>query len=401
MHGEFERPSTDQHLKVILQISVATLIRLLFNTARRFVYPFAPVLSRGLGVSLTATTSLIAATQFSGIFSLLFGPLGDKWGYRRMLWAGSAILVVGMFAAGLFPFYGVVLLGLLLAGLGKSVFDPSAQAFIGRQVPYRRRGLAVGIAEMNWAGSSLIGIPLVGLLIGVWGWRAPFFAIGAMGLMGWVLLVVLFSEKRNHQVVQNHAGIIEIWRRVGREPAAMGAVGYTFFISFANDNLFVVYGIWLESYFGLSVVAVGSATVVIGIAELLGEGLTATISDRLGLIRAIVIGCAITIFCYLLLPFFGKTVGLALAALFLVFLTFEFTIVTSMSLFTEILPGTRATMMSGYLAASCAGRMLGAFSGGMIWHAGGIFAVSVTSALVSGVALLCLVWGLRSWRPDS
>ena len=49
--------------RLTLSIVVTTLCRLVLNTARRFVYPFAPALSRGLGVPLTAITSLIAINQ--------------------------------------------------------------------------------------------------------------------------------------------------------------------------------------------------------------------------------------------------------------------------------------------------------------------------------------------------
>ena len=51
------------------QSGAATLYRLVLNTARRFAYPFAPVLSRGLGVPLTAVTSLIAVNQATGVVS--------------------------------------------------------------------------------------------------------------------------------------------------------------------------------------------------------------------------------------------------------------------------------------------------------------------------------------------
>ena len=47
-------------------------------------------------------------------------------------------------------------------------------------------------------------------------------------------------------------------------------------------NLFVIYGAWLEKAFNISIVALGIATGVIGIAELVGEVLVATISDRFG-----------------------------------------------------------------------------------------------------------------------
>ena len=57
---------------LIVKIVVATLSRLFLNTARRFIYPFAPVLSRGLGVPLTAIVSLIAVNQATGLMAVLF-----------------------------------------------------------------------------------------------------------------------------------------------------------------------------------------------------------------------------------------------------------------------------------------------------------------------------------------
>jgi predicted MFS family arabinose efflux permease len=175
-------------------------------------------------------------------------------------------------------------------------------------------------------------------------------------------------------------------------------LGFGLLISAANDNLFVVYGVWMESAFGLSIAVLGAATTVIGVAELLGEGLTASIADRLGLKRAIVGGVILAALSYVLLPLVGRTLPLALMGLFITFLTFEFTIVTALSLFTEVLPDARATMMSSCVAAISVGRMVGALVGGPVWLAGGMLATGVVSAVVSGLALALLIWGLRGWR---
>jgi predicted MFS family arabinose efflux permease len=92
---------------------------------------------------------------------------------------------------------------------------------------------------------------------------------------------------------------------------------------------------------------------------------------------------------------------MALTGLFFLFLTFEFTIVTGLSLFTELVPASRATMMASYLAAGGVGRVVGALIGGPIWLTGGIYATALVSAAISGLALLALVWGLRGWqRPN-
>jgi predicted MFS family arabinose efflux permease len=385
-----------------LGIAITMLCRLVLNTARRFAYPFAPVLSRGLGVPLTAITSLIAVNQATSVIGLFFGPVADRLGYRLMMLTGMALLVAGMFAAGLFPFYGVILVALFLAGLGKSIFDPALQAYVGERVPFHRRGLVIGLLEFSWAGSTLLGIPAIALLIDRLGWRSPFFVMGGLGLLGIVVLRILIEKGRQPNPRKRVRLLFkDAWNPLLGERAALGALFYSFLVSAANDNLFVVYGAWLEKRFSLSIVALGLGTSVIGAAELLGESMTAAMADRLGLKRSLFGGLLACLICYGILPYLGQTLGTALLGLFLIFLTFEFMIVTSLSLCTEILPTARATMMAGFLAAAGIGRVAGALVGGPVWLAGGIYATALVSAVFSGLALASLVWGLRGWNKPN
>ena len=178
--------------KVALRLGVAAGVRLFLNTAIRFGYPFAPALGRGLGIPLTSVTSILAAQQVTGLFGLVSGPLSDRVGRRRMMLAGSAMLAGGMLVGGAVGVYWGVLLALFLAGLGKICFDPAVQSYIGEWVPYEKRGRAVGLSEFAWAGSLLVGVPLVGLLISQVGWRAPFFLLGGVGLISFAAVSILF-----------------------------------------------------------------------------------------------------------------------------------------------------------------------------------------------------------------
>ena len=89
---------------------------------------------------------------------------------------------------------------------------------------------------------------------------------------------------------------------------------------------------------------------------------------------------------------------MAFAGLFLIFAVFEFMIVTSVSLVTELQPENRATMMATYMAAAGLGRVVGALIGGPVWLIGGIHTTGLTSAMISALALGALVWGLQDWR---
>ncbi|MDX2453737.1 MFS transporter [Desulfosarcina sp.] len=384
---------------IFLPIVGTTFFRLVLNTARRFVYPFAPVLSRGLGVSLSAITSLIAINQVTSLLGAFIGPMSDRLGYRKMMIAGMAMLATGMLAAAIFPIYAVVLVAMFLAGLGKSIFDPAVQAWVGNRVPYRRRALVMGIMETSWSASTLIGIPLVAILMDRYGWQSPFLVMGGLGCIGAVALFFIIPDEPEpaSQKISPVEYLGAYSRLIANKPA-LGALGYVFFISAANDNLFVVYGAWLEKSFGLGIVALGLGTSLIGVAELLGEGLTAAVSDRFGLKRALIAGLSLSVLSYVALPFLDTSLTAALTGLAILFFIFEFTMVTSLTLCTEILPGFRATMMSGFFATAGIGRMVGALMGGAVWQAGGILATGCTSGVLTFLGMLCLMRGLKGWR---
>jgi len=385
--------------RLMWQIATVTIFRLALNTARRFIYPFAPALGRELHVPLTAVTTLIAANQTTGLLGLASGPLADRWGYRNMMRTGVGLLAVGMLICAIAPRYAFVLIGLLLAGLGKTVFDPAVQAFIGLRVPFARRGMAIGAIETAWAGSTFIGIPVIAVIIDQFGLRWSFAAMAVFGAAGYTLLArVIPADKGNGAAGGLAAGMLAALGQLIRVRPAAGMMGFAFWMSMANDNLFVVYGAWLERDFGVGLLALGLSTSVIGAAELTGETCTAVWSDRMGIKRATAIGLILAIFSYAALPFIGRSLQTALLGLFLIFLFFEFTIVCSFSLSTELLPNSRATMMAGFFAAAAMGRMAGALTGTPLWLAGGLPAVAATSTVATILALLCYWWGLRHWR---
>ena len=387
---------------LVKQIIALALFKLLLNTGRRFVYPFAPVLSRTLTVPLTAITSIMAANQFTSILGLFCGPLADRLGYRAMMRYGLGALCIGMLLCGLFPVYWVVFVGLVVASLGKTIFDPAVQAFIGQNVPFQRRGRVIGSVEVSWAGSTLIGIPLLGLVIANSNLGVSFFLLSFLGLLGLVSIGrIIPLDKKKTGTGKGAVGLLSSLKKLMKNRHAAGMLGFGFWISIANDCLFVVYGAWFEQAFHVSLVTLGFSTVAIGAAELCGESLTAIFADRLGLKRAIILGLVLAIFCYFLLPVIGNTFSLAMIGMFLVFLTFEFTMVSSFSLSTELMPEARATMMAGFYAASGVGRMVGVLIGAILWQAGGITAVAWTAACLSGLGLLSFLWGLHGWEPQN
>ena len=165
----------------------------------------------------------------------------------------------------------------------------------------------------------------------------------------------------------------------------------------ANEVVNVVFGVWLEDSFGLKIAALGVAAAVIGVAEFGGESLVAATVDRIGKMKALMIGLTANAGAALLLPLAGRTTATALAGLTLFYLTFEYTVVSIIPVVSEILPGSRATLLAFYAAAFSLGRAVGSLASPRLYGLG-FPAVALAAALLNAVAFLFLL-RLRRLSP--
>ena len=149
----------------------------------------------------------------------------------------------------------------------------------------------------------------------------------------------------------------------------------------------------MEDAFNLSLTSLGIAAAVIGGAELAGEKIAGWSVDRYGKRQIIIFTGLVTALCYLLLPFTSSTLVGALITLFVLFLAFEITIVGGIPLMTELVPGSRAVVMSLILAAMFAGRTLGSLLGPPIWNTLGFTASGIVWAAIAAISVAILfVW---------
>ena len=370
------------------QLSLFLITRTVMNTGFRMVYPFLPILARALGVDVSAISLAITARSSLGIFGPIFGSAGDSLGRRSAMLVGLGFFAGGFILVLFWPTYPSLFIALLLGAMGKIIFDPAMQAYLGDKVHYSLRGRAIAITEVGWSGASLIGLPFVGWLIARSGWVAPFPLLGLLSVLAFIFIWRLIPADSPGSSIRPTLG--ESLRVITSHSSALPTLLVTFLVSIGNESINIIYGLWLESSFGLQVVALGAASAIIGLAELSGEGLVATLTDRLGMVRSLTLGLGSVILACLAFPILGKSLFSSLIGLFLFYLSFEFTFVTLISLLTELTPSARATLMAGNLAAAAGGRALGALIGPALFEIN-ILANATFGAAMAIIALTILI----------
>ncbi|MDQ7029318.1 MAG: MFS transporter [Ardenticatenia bacterium] len=378
---------------------VIFLARTALNTAFRVVYPFLPAMADGLGLSVAQAAQVVNARMVAGLAAPLLGPLSDRYGRRRTLEMALLLMAVaGVILVG-WPVLPAAGLAFGLYGLAKGLADPAVHAYIGDTVAFERRGRAVGMVELAWSTSWLVGVPISGVLIERYGWWAPWGALIFIAL-GCVPLVRRGLPSPERRRVADRKPAWTLVRHVVRCPNARAVLGVTAFFAMSIEVPFIVYGAWLERTFALSLTGLGIVSVALGVAEALAELSTVVITDRVGKRRSVLsglVGLAISLGVLPVLSSWG--LGATLAGLSLMMFSFEFGIVSLIPLISESVPTARATTVALSITVFSAGRLLGGALGGWLWQWEQIAFHSVLGIISVGMAAVLLV-GCDERRPQ-
>lgn len=381
--------------RLAFQLPLLVLIRTVINTFIRMVYPFLPILGRGLGVDLQQMSFALTLRYISGIAGPFLAPVADSKGRKAGMLLGLCLFTLGVGIMAVWPSFPTFVAALALSLIGNFVFMPSLQAYLGDRVPYRRRGFTLALSELGWSISFIIGVPLVGWLIAQYGWHSPFPLLAGLGAASILTLVAIIPPDQAGRVKK--PGFWMNLKAVFKHPPALAGILAGLLISVSNELVNLVFGVWIEDSFGVKIAALALASAIIGISELSGELLVGGLSDRLGKRRSVASGIVFNCLAVLALSAIGKNLAGALVGLFLFYITFEFSIVSMIPLMTEVLPEARASVMALFIAGISLGRAAGALLAPILYEAGWLpagfsrlFFLSVGAAALNLLALAAL-----------
>lgn len=209
-----------------LVLAALLFINIVAYIDRSMLLGFSPQITRDLGLTNTEFSFLSgAAWVFSySAMVLVFGTLADRFSRTRIIAGGMLVWSFCTAASGLADGLGALLAARFLVAAGEAALVPSATAILADLFDPRRRSTANGLFFMGIP----LGIGLAYLLSGtagaVFGWRATFMALGALGVAIACALALLRDagprgDAAHAENVLPQLGAV--WRCVGGQPALM------------------------------------------------------------------------------------------------------------------------------------------------------------------------------------
>lgn len=165
---------------------VSTLLGLLFGLAGMGSSSAAvalPLMGDGLGVSVgVATWTITLYALMLAVTTAVYGRVSDLVGVRLPLMVGIGLMTAGALVAALAPSYGVLLVARMLQGAGAAAVPTLGVALLSRRYDGATRGLALGRLAGMAAAVSCLGPFAGGLVELAFGWRAV-MALPVLGLL--------------------------------------------------------------------------------------------------------------------------------------------------------------------------------------------------------------------------
>jgi EmrB/QacA subfamily drug resistance transporter len=163
-------------------VLVAVLPGMFMNVFDFFAVNVAtPVLHRDLGSGPPALELIVGGYGLTFSLGLVTGGrLGDRYGRRRVFFAGMAAFTVASAVSGLAPTSDILVVARLFQGAAAALMVPQVLSIIRVSFPPRERRIALGVYGMTIAVGQVSGQALGGILlsanIGGLSWR-PIFLV--------------------------------------------------------------------------------------------------------------------------------------------------------------------------------------------------------------------------------
>ncbi|MFK0003577.1 MFS transporter [Paenarthrobacter sp. NPDC090522] len=137
--------------------------------------------------------------SFGWSYALMQIPMGmllDKIGIKWVMRAATFLWAISCFLTAMISGMGLLLIARLILGLAEAPIFPGAMKTTSYWFPRSERGMATVIFDSGQRLSNVIGFPLVGAAVALFGWRGAFITIGVLSLIYFLVFFVFYRDPK-------------------------------------------------------------------------------------------------------------------------------------------------------------------------------------------------------------
>ena len=259
---------------------------------------FLPLWQAAFGLSLAQVGLLVTCFEgATGFFQLPAGLLGERFGERKLLLAGTLVTAVSImflgFAGGVVPLVALLFIG----GIGAAVQHPLASSMVSGAYQLHGRRMALGTYNFSGDVGKFLYPALGAVVLSQFDWRLLCAGYGIIGCVITAVLLLIFmragaGESKSSGQSPDAPSKMKGWGIANK--GAFANLSLIGIVDTAVRTALVTFGPFLFIQKGMQPESVGFALSLMFVGGASGKFLCGALAERTGIVAMIVITESIT-----------------------------------------------------------------------------------------------------------
>ena len=275
---------------------IAILALIFFTVVLDFMVlsPLGNILMSTMNLSTQEFGSVVSAYAISACLSgFLAAGFADKYDRKKLLLFFYTGFVIGTLFCALADTYVTLLAARIFTGIFGGVIGSISMAIVTDLFVLEQRGKVMGLIQMSFAASQILGIPLGLWMATHWGWHSTFFALVILSLFIGIAVVFKLKPVTEHLKFRNNKSpILHLWHTIKRKDYRTGFVA----IMLLSMGGFMIAPFSSDFYVNNVKINIEDVPIIFmwsGIASVFIMPLIGRLSDRFDKLNLFVIGTVI------------------------------------------------------------------------------------------------------------
>lgn len=216
--------------------------------------PLGDMLMKQMHLTTREFGFVVSGYAFSaGASGLLTAGFADRFDRKKLLLFFYIGFIVGTLCCGLAHTYPMLLAARIVTGIFGGVIGSISLAIVADLFPIHMRGRAMGLMQMGFGASQVLGIPISLYIANHFNWQAPFLMIVGLSFIIWIGIWAKLAPINKHlEIKSEKTALKHLWHtiklrkyRIGFLSTALLSLGGFMMMpwgsAFAVNNLQVSY----------------------------------------------------------------------------------------------------------------------------------------------------------------
>lgn len=312
--------------------------------------PLGPQLMRIFNINPTQFGLIVSAYTFTaGISGFLGAFLIDRFDRKKAVQFMYLGFTIGTIACALAPNYYLLVFARAFAGMFGGVMSALILSIVGDTFTYERRASAMGAVMAAFSFASVLGVPFGLYLANTFSWHAPFFFIGGLGIIVFVLITLIIPQMNSHiKKDVKPSSPLQVITNITKNNNQLRALFFMVLLMFGQFSIIPFISPYMVKNVGFTEHQLMYIYLIGGGLTIFTSPLIGKMADKFGKAKVFTIFAVLTVFPLFLITNMPQiAIGWALVVTSMFFVTVGGRMIPAMTMITStVKPANRGSFMS-------------------------------------------------------